>query len=792
MKVKIIVIMMLFCAALFSASISGFITNAANGEKIRYASAVIEGKEQGAYSNDEGYFVINRVAPGKIKLHVSAIGYRVKILELEITEVNEQKIVNLELQPAAVAIEGIEVTADRFDNLKINQQEIEIAKLNIRSATINEIVEIGEPDVLRAIQNMPGVTSISDFSSGLYVRGGTPDQNLILLDGIDVYNPTHFGGIFSTFNPDAISNVELLKGGFPAAYGGRLASVLKITNLDGNRKHHQGSARISLISSSATLQGPWKIGQHKGSYMASFRRTYMDLFRKGAELFKVKGAKNFPNYFFYDGHAKVNLDLTNHDFLSFSYYSGKDYLKLDESLVDKFHLDWGNNTFSTTWTHVFSPQLLSKFLIASSNYKSEFIMQQDEMREEEEDDFAYDRTNIIQDYSIKANMDYRPNKKHQIKFGLDTKINQISYEEIIDAEDFDPDIYHPDLKLKSFSTSCYIQDSWKFADFWTLQPGIRVNQYLTQSDYLAGKPSENFYNYSPRISLRHEISNSSNAYISYGRYYQYLNSLTASFAPLDIWLPLDKTLVPSSADHYIAGYKILLGKNHVLDVEAYYKNLKNVTEYRDNSNTNWASDDITMADLFNVGKGYSYGLEVMFRSQMLGLEGFTAYSYGVTKKKIENENINETTGKEEYFSPRYDRTHSFNMVETYNLTEHTGVKIFGGETTISLTYKYGSGQPYKTPEMTLDEEGQPLEVFNYREGKRLKDYHRLDVSFKFKKFKKHYNFEPYIQIINVTNHRNEYRAEFSEQEDENGNIYYEKSTTHMLPIIPFFGFNYSW
>jgi len=792
MKQISIVIILTLCSALFSASISGFISNASNGEKLAYANAIIIETEQGALANEQGYFVINRMRAGKYTLQFSMIGYKVKRLNLELIDHIDNKFINIELEPSSIKTSGISVRAERFSNFEINKQQIEVGKVNIRTETIKNIGALGEPDVMKALKTLPGVNTVSDFSSGLYVRGGTPDQNLILLDGIDVYNPNHVGGIFSTFNADAISNVELIKGGFPANYGGRLSSVLKVTNLDGNRKKIQGNANASIISTNITLHGPLEIGKIKGSFMGSFRRTYLDIIFKIAEKMKKIDADEIPNYYFYDGHAKVNFDLSPKDFLTLSYYSGRDYLTLDESIIDELDINWGNGTSAAILTHVFSPELISKSILAYSQYSSKFLIadSMDDEDGDEDDEFYYNRGNKIADYTFNSSLEYLPNHKHKVEFGLNAKFNKIGYEETIEAEDLEDIDYHPELDFSAFTSSIYITDSWKFADFWTMQPGLRINQHFTQSDYIAGKPSENFLNISPRISLRKEISTSSNAYLSYGRYYQYLNSFSSEFAALDIWLPQDNTISPSSADHYIAGCKTLLWKNHVLDVEAYYKNMDNIAEHYDTSDIDWSDENLQMADLFKFGKGFAYGLEFMLRSQILGLEGFSSYSYSVTSKKIPGMNINTDTGKEEYFHPRHDRTHTVNIVETYNLTEHLGFKIFGGETKVGITYNFGSGQPYKTPEYTMNDEGEKIIEYNYREEKRLGSYHRLDLSLRFSKKRKHHIFEPYIQIINVTNHKNDYQINFDDIEEVNGETTYTEDKMSMLPLLPFFGLSW--
>ena len=268
-KVLIFILLAIYssCTAV---TISGYVSDAENGERIPYVSVVVRGTKLGSLTNKEGYFVINNVPAGKIEISFSNIAYKQSIVTEKIADNIDDKFLKVELEKTAIELEGYTVTEKEFKS-KINSREISVSSVLQTTSDLQAVPQIADVDVFRSIQVLPGVSSLFDFSSGLYVRGGSTDQNLILLDDIDIYNPNHFGGIFSTFNTDTVENVELIKGGFPANYGGRLSSVLDVTNLDGNRKYHQGVARISLVSANSTLQGPWRIGSQKGSYMASFR-----------------------------------------------------------------------------------------------------------------------------------------------------------------------------------------------------------------------------------------------------------------------------------------------------------------------------------------------------------------------------------------------------------------------------------------------------------------------------------------------------------------------------------------
>jgi len=457
----IIFSLIILVTSCFATSISGFITNEDNGESIPYSSALLKGTTLGGLSNSEGYFVINNVPLGKAVLLISNIAFEKKEIELEIQSGEDDKFFRIELKKKAIRLEGVQVT-EKKKKREINSREIIVSSILRTTEDILEIPQVGDPDVFRAIQVLPGVSSISDFSSGLYVRGGSHDQNLILLDDTDVYNPNHFGGIFSTFNTDAVENVELLKGGFPAQYGGRLSSVMNVTNRDGNRKHHQGIARFSLITSSATLEGPWKLGVQKGSYMASFRRTYLEL------MDKLLPSMELPDYYFYDGHAKINWDVSLKDKITTSTYFGNDSFSMD--LGSKLVINWGNETYTSQWRHIFNPQVFSKFIIAGSHFGSLFRIKSDA-------DEEFNRKNDIYDLTFKGILNYIPNDDHKLDFGYNLKYNEVRYKVTAKNSDVDQSGF-ANVKVNSWTASLFIQDSWEFLADWTRFYEVEAEAYV--------------------------------------------------------------------------------------------------------------------------------------------------------------------------------------------------------------------------------------------------------------------------------------------------------------------------
>ena len=347
------VIMFLLCGLLQSATINGFVTEADSGEPIQYVNVYVSGTKIGCQTNKKGYYVITLQETGDFTLTFSLVSYKRETVPVTIKSLNDHLVINMQLTKTAIELSPVIVTGSKDEN---EGPVIQPSTLHQTRQDIQMVVAPLEADVFRAVLAVPGVVPISDFFAGLYVRGGSPDQNLILLDNTEVYNPNHFGGIFSTFNTDAVESIELMKGGYPAKYGGRMSSVLDVTERDGNRKYYEGVGRLSLISASATAEGPWKIGSQSGSVMASFRRTYLEMLKM---IFS-----DLPDYYFYDGHIKFNWDIDTNNKLSVSGYFGKDVLSYDISPI--MDLD-GEIAFFCSMDASLFASAFSQFIISEVN-----------------------------------------------------------------------------------------------------------------------------------------------------------------------------------------------------------------------------------------------------------------------------------------------------------------------------------------------------------------------------------------------------------------------------------------
>lgn len=738
------------------ATISGFVKDSSNGETMIYVNVFLKRTDIGTTTNKSGYYVINKVPPGRYTVVFTYIGYRRKEIEVSI-EKNQKLILNVELEPQVIEVGEIVVTSERFEEYKVKISDIRLTPRQLTDAP-----QMVEADLMRTLQMLPGVLTLSEFSSGLYVRGGTPDQNLILLDGTEVYNPSHLFGVFSTFNIDAVKEVELLKGGFPAEYGGRLSSVLNITNMDGNQKRFEGKAAVSLISAKTTLQGPIL----RGSWFFSSRRTYFDqvinLMRRAGGKTVKEQLELIPDYYFYDMHLKIYQDLTHQDKLSLTFYSGQDNLGFT---VDPFELDlkWGNRTFSSKWTHIFSDQIFSNFIFTASSFESNFV--------QDNDLISMAMKNTVTDYSLKADLEYFPNDRHVVKTGmmikdLDAKLFQRF------GKEFTVDVTNTPIQF-----AAYGQDDWKVTPLLTLRGGVRLNVYYAGEFYnsydrvrFRGGTKVNF---SPRFAFRYRTSEKTAIKGSWGIFYQFLNVApmgNADFSFLDIWFPSDNSITPAEAIHYIIGIETELPGNIKFDWEGYYKDMNHLYEFREDANR-----VLKTADLFYRGKGYSYGSDIFFEKKIGNLAGWFSYSLGWTKRKFPALNKGR-----EYF-PKYDRRNSVYFVGKYKLSK---------KWTLNFGWNYGTGQAFTRPlgryQLILPDTRIDIVKGESLNASRLPPYHRLDAGITYEtSFKRIWGkeFSAYFQVFNFYNRRNLW-FHYVDFDFNPAKILQAR----MLPIIPTFGF----
>ncbi|HEX9933988.1 MAG TPA: TonB-dependent receptor [bacterium] len=713
-------------------TVHGFVREKTGREPVVMANVWIRDTAIGTTTNLKGYYVLSSLPAGTYAFCFRYVGFKTVVVEKTVGPQDDIVLdVLLEVEPVRMKPTVIQAQKGK------RKLDIVPGQIAVQAPMLREIPQVAEPDLFRAVQMLPGVATLSDFSAGLYIRGGSADQNLILLDQIDVYNPNHMFGFFSTFNTDAVKSVELLKGGFPAQYGGRLTSVLNVINKEGNRETFGGVARLSLLSSSATLEGPWS----GGSWMVSGRRTYLDLAAKLVDI-------DLP-YYFYDGHARVNVDIDGNNQASLSFYAGNDNLDLSRE-GSSILLDWGNKTFSAQWTHLFSSRMFSHFVLAGSRFDSDSRVLFD--------DVSFGVQNTIKDLSAKGMLTYSPSSFHSMDFGFEAKRLhfKLNYEIV--------GLNYPNVFSGNY-LALYVQDNVRLGAVHVLQTGLRLDHY-TDGQYTR---------LAPRISIKRLLTEKTALTLSYGRYAQFLNLVQQeglSFA--DMWFPVDASFQPGGADHVILGFSYDNESTFSVDIEGYYKKYDNLAEYRLYRGADESLDHMTAAQNFLSGTGSSYGMDVFLRNRAFGFEGWIGYSYGWTKKRVNGYNFGR-----DYF-PTYDRRHTFTAIQDIRL---------GGKWRINLAFKYGSGQPYtEATARYADVTPDGKIVYRVLDGEknafRLPVYHRLDLGLFYQTRLFKLESELLFQIVNATNRKNVWFRHY----DTTKNPAVQKDYTQ-LPFLPTVGVN---
>jgi len=720
-----------------SASLSGFVKDATSGETLLLANVILVGTSYGTATNTTGYYTLTNLAPGTYTVLTTYIGFQEQRQEVTLAP-GEKRRLDIELTPDDLLIDEVVVTADRAEEEEA--RNIGVAQLKIE--TVKQLPTILEPDVFRSLQLLPGVKAASDYSSGLYIRGGDPGQTLVLLDRTTVYNPTHVFGFFSTFNPDAIKDVRLYKGGYPASYGGRIGSVLDIYNKDGNRRAYDGSLSMGILSSRAFVEGPYS----KGSWMLAIRRSTLEPL-----LAALQGQEGIPNgFYFYDLNGKVNFDASPNDRLSLSFYAGTDNLDLEFLEDAKLNINYGNRTVSANWTHLFSDQLFSNFTVTHSRYfstpKIEIAgtpIQQDSR---------------IYDTSVKGDFQFIPNERHQVEGGFWAGTFTFPFKSIFDGEEtFSP-------RIQSTYASAYVQETFRPTSLWKFQAGVRMS-YFGDGDFIR---------FEPRLSAEYQPTSRVRLQSSYGRYYQFQTLITnESFSGFDFWLTSADGVNPAFGDQFILGAKTLVGDEYSVDGEVYYRTMRDLFVL-DPFLPDAAGLDYD--EYFEFGRGYAYGAELQISKTAGRLNGFTSYTFGVTRRTFPQINLKD--GEPQNYPPKYDRRHDLNLVLNYDL---------GRSWRATGVFAYATGQAYTEPTAkykfvgggtVTGQESLDVLVTPGLNTARLPSYHRLDLGFsKLGRFFGFADYELQLQVINVYAQRNIWFY-FLEFEDDN------TVTRNEVPQIP--------
>lgn len=698
-------------------TVSGFVNDSASGEALIGASIFVKEIQRAVPTNTYGFYSVT-LEQGDYTFLARYIGY--SDVERSIHLDRDVKL-NLDLPPRVVQMKQVEVVKEKR---KSNTESTDMGRIDVDVQKLNTLPALlGEVDILKTIQYLPGVKSNGEGNSGFYVRGGGPDQNLILLDEATVYNASHLFGFFSVFNADAVKNLELFKGGMPANYGGRTASVLDITMKEGNDQTFHGQGGIGLISSRFTFEGP--IVKDKSSFIVSGRRTYIDIL---TEPF-LKDNPNFggTGYYFYDLNAKANYRMSDKDRLYLSGYFGRDVFDFGTSQPGdpKFRIPWGNATVSTRWNHVFGPKLFMNTTATFSDYQFEFNGGQS--------DFSFKLFSGIKDYGLKVDLSQYPNVRHDLKYGGQYIYHVYTPSTVsVSSGQTDFNIDEPS-KLKAHEAAVYFLDEFDLTDRIRLNGGLRFTafsqvgtyrEYVLDSeeqptgdviDYAAGKPVKTYYGLEPRLSARYRFNERSSMKASFNRNLQYVHlaSFSSIALPTDVWVPSGKNVEPQVGVQYAAGYfRDLKERTYEASVEVYYKDMFHLIEYaegvqpQDNGNTNYDANLV-------FGNGYSYGAEFFLKKRTGRFNGWIGYTWSKTMRKFPD--INQ--GRE--FASRWDRRHDLSIVASYELNKRWS---FGA------TFTYQTGQAVTLPVNRYWIEGRLVSEYTERNGYRMAPYHRLDLA----------------------------------------------------------------
>lgn len=745
-------------------TLSGSVRDSVTGEVIIRATVSLSVGDdapsvRGALTNTFGFFSIPKLETRAYTLRIRSIGYAPVQMRLSEQQVRSGKQLALIMKPVDVVTGDVVVSASREDVSPTSS----ISAVSVNADFIRSMpAMLGETDVFRVLQLLPGVKSPSELSSGLYIRGGSPDQNLILLDGVTVYNPSHLGGFLSTFNNDALRDVRLIKGGFPAEYGGRLSSVLDMTMKDGNSERVQGSGGLSIISAKALIEGP--IGNDV-TFMLSGRRMYLDLVSKLA-VTNENGTAT-PDYYFYDANAKLTWKIGENDRLTVSGFFGRDVLDSPSDQNLALGIGWGNATFNTRWMHIVSPELFTNLSVIYTKYDFKTDLRTN-------DYLAFYSLSKIADITVKGDATYYLSQAHTIKAGFEVTSHDFT-NDVSDSLDL------AGFVIRSSSTpaldaAVYVQDEW------TITKGLSANAGLRAYAF----PNADMVALEPRLQLAYEVTPSFKLTSSYAVAHQFLHLIVRNDInlPTDLWFPSTKTIRPERSEQYILGMEWGLGedKSYVIQAEAYYKDMANLYEYKDTAS--FTLFGAPLESQFTRGDGRAYGFEFFLNKRMGDLTGWIGYTLSWTTRTF-----SELNGGKEFFA-RYDRRHDASVTLSYKLSRSID---------LGVSWVYGTGFAYTMPTGQFSFGGTDPgyndpsvgQTFTDRNGYRLPAYHRLDINLGFNTTVFGLASTINLSVYNAYNRLNPFAQYFEEEYDAS-----TKKTKLVLkqltlfPIIPSIAWNF--
>ncbi|MFC1583042.1 carboxypeptidase-like regulatory domain-containing protein [Candidatus Neomarinimicrobiota bacterium] len=747
-----------------TATLSGHVVNAETGERLPGANVFLTETDIGTAANIDGYFVFPQLSPGEYILKITYVGFK-PAMDTVALEAGENLKRDYELLPSPIELESLEVSGERMEQQVDNQ----ISRVRFGARQLRGVPQVGEADLMRTLQSLPGVLSATEFSTGLIVRGGNTDQNLILLDGVTVYNPSHLFGLFSNFILDAVKEAELTKGGFNAEYGGRLSAVLNVRSKEGNQKQFHTKALVSLISAQTTLEGPLD----KGAWLLAARSTTFDKIFDPATF-------NFP-YSFSEVQGHVFQDMTENDRLSLTWYTSRDELAFTDSDLSA---SWGNRVVSINYRKIENSRLISNWTIGTSRFDTQFklggISNQLISDNWIDDQFSLglfsgtSSENAIGDITFGTDWTYYISQTAQLHSGAHLKRFSFYY----NNDYLGNRLYN--VSQLNIELSAYSSLKKWLTPRMMIEPGVRVNYYdLHQQWY-----------WDPRFQMKLLLTQHRFINAAVGLYHQYVETVQDDFNPslLNQWFTVDASLEPASSIQYILGYEEYFGGKYRIQVEGYYKTLENMLTFIEQRTTgDEALPSENLADLVEITSGYAYGFEFFLRKERGRFKGWLAYTYSVARKQIQ---------EKDYFT-NWDRTHALHIVGSYNPTPKWD---------ISLKWTYQTGQPF-TPILgyyteTLPNSGVPTyrTLPGDRNSVRYPEYHRMDLGV-FRHFSlKKVRMDVFFQVINAYMQENVYRTYYlfghasngvdddgDGEIDESDESIPRKKTILSFPLLPSIG-----
>lgn len=805
-RLSIILLFLLPLVALAqSYTVSGAITDAKSGETLIGATVLDTRSGKGVVTNLYGHYSLT-LKSDSVNLKVSFVGYEPQFFNFKLDKNRE---INVKLS-SSVTLEEVTITAERTGDTRSSQMSAVVMPVE-KLKTVP--VMFGEADLIKALQLMPGVQSGSEGNSGMYVRGGGPDENLFLLDGVPLYNVSHMGGFFSAFNTDAIKNVTLYKGSFPARFGGRLSAVLDVTQNNGNDKELHGNASVGLISAKFNLEGP--IVKEKTTFSLSARRTYAELFiipaimwldevtseeeKEGPTV--AQNAKFDAGYYFYDINAKLTHKFSDKSRLYVSFYKGNDNIhgrvktvtSLNENVYLGFENEWGNMVGALRWNYELTPKL---FMNLSANYTQYDNMINGSVEklatpsDPNPSTMGADYRSGIKEATLRADFDLSPNPEHNTKFGTlftrhwftpEVASGSVNYYDSIQmnqALHFDSVIFSGTLPANELAA--YVEDDWALTETLKINYGLHFSAFEVENSF--------YSSLQPRLSGRMMLSDDLSIKVGYARMRQYVHllSTTSVTLPTDLWVPVTDRVAPMTSDQIAAGINYSRSGIADFSIEAYYKKMDNLIEYKDGatfmgSTENWEN-------LVYTGEGWSYGLELLVQREVGNLTGWIGYTWSRTMHLFDRPGQVLNEGKA--FPAKYDRRHDISIVLNYKFSDRVDVSatwVFSTGNAASLaTQSYPVAQ--EDPE---DYEGNGYgQSVNYIEGRnnyRMPNYHRLDIGANFHRKFKRARRTISVSIYNVYNRQNPYMLYRSKNETYQG---YPSALVQLsiFPILPSVGY----